>query len=118
MNISDYFHPHPLGTNELWTINAATFISYNAHPCADMGILRSDTGGAETALILDGKFYILNGDFREAYIKAYEQGGVDACIALYAKECEEHGSSWSTGSDFFTRLDRRAKQLKEEGCDS
>ncbi len=53
----------------------------------------SDEGSDETALVVDGKFYILNGDFRREY-EALVPKGVDACMAFFKKH-KSQASSWS-----------------------
>lgn len=49
---------------------------------------------AETALRVDGIWYILNGDFREEYSEAYDKG-LKAVMAVYYKNIA-HRSEWST----------------------
>lgn len=83
-----------------WTAETLTaYFSFNPCPHAGLKMFESDTGGSETAMILDGKYYILNGDFRKQYVEAFNSGGMEACCALYAKESEEHGSTWTSGGD-------------------
>ncbi len=49
----------------------------------------------ETALCSpDGKFYILNGDFRKDYEGIASQG-YDACLTFYKSQMEDHNSVWS-----------------------
>lgn len=87
-------------TNSVWDINDHTFISYNVTPGMGLSMFEADTGGDETALVLDGhKYYILNGDFRESYCDAFDEGGVKACCELFTKNEKEHGSTWTTESD-------------------
>jgi len=50
---------------------------------------------AETALVKDRVFYILNGDFRKDYLGIVDQG-FDACLAFYESQKDEHDSIWST----------------------
>lgn len=54
----------------------------------------------ETALVNDGKFFILNGDFRKEYEKLVPKGW-DACFKFYLKKREKHISQWSY--DYFDR---------------
>lgn len=50
----------------------------------------------ETALIKDGNYYILNGDWREDYKKLLAQG-FEACKKFFDKNnIGENASSWST----------------------
>lgn len=55
-------------------------------------------GGSETAIVVpngeNNRYYILNGDFREAY-ESLVPKGKEACIAFYNQHPENH-SSWST----------------------
>lgn len=53
----------------------------------------SDDGGAETALVKNHKYYILNGDFRKEYEQLVDEG-FDACYQFF-KDNSEHKSSWS-----------------------
>lgn len=69
------------------------FVSYNPDT-AVMGIGMFDGDGAdETALCKGGKFFILNGDFRDDYDRLGPQG-FDACLAFF-KDHSEQKSSWS-----------------------
>lgn len=59
-----------------------------------------DSQSPETALVMDGEYYILNGDFREQYEDAFLEFGSDAAkikAAVYDKYKDDNGSSWSTG---------------------
>lgn len=71
------------------------FISYNSCPWAGVSIFESDTGGAETALVIENKYKILNGDFRKEYEKLAPKG-LDACLKFYDEKKGEFGSSWSS----------------------
>lgn len=77
------------------------FISYNPNTSNTFGLtfvsaLFAGDGDtpAETAIVKDGDFYILNGDFRERYRPLVPQG-FDACLKFYKANMAEHGSSWS-----------------------
>lgn len=48
----------------------------------------------ETALAKDGKYFILNGDWRDEYEKIVEQGFY-ACYEFYQRHKAVHGSTWS-----------------------
>lgn len=69
------------------------YISYVPNPGIDLGLFQSDEGQPETALCQDGKYYILNGDFRDAYGPLILQGFA-ACKKFYDENASEH-SSWS-----------------------
>lgn len=49
--------------------------------------------GAETALIVGGQYFILNGDFRTEYA-ALSEDGLDACMAFFLGKPELR-SQWS-----------------------
>ena len=78
------------------------YISYNPNPGGGTifpGIgWGSDTGGAETALVKDGKFWILNGDWRAEYEVAAKVG-FNACMHIYQSHKEKYDSSWSTDNN-------------------
>jgi hypothetical protein len=62
----------------------------------------------ETALVTEDeahRFRILIGDYRKDYSALAEQG-VDACIAFFNSQREEHGGAWSTSEE-----DRATKEL-------
>ncbi len=71
-------------------------ISYNPNPGASvMGeIWGSDDGGPETALCHEGKFFILNGDYRESYEKLVPLG-YEECKRFYDQQAAHAESSWS-----------------------
>lgn len=50
-------------------------------------------GDEETALIMDGEYYVLNGDFRKQYEKLSTK---KEAKAFYDRNRKEHGSAWST----------------------
>jgi hypothetical protein len=82
------------GSSVNYVLNGDGFyISYNEAP-PDMGMgFGSDDGGDETALCRDGKYHILNGDFRDAYAGLIDQG-FDACFEFFTKQ--NNVSSWSS----------------------
>jgi len=53
----------------------------------------ADNGGDETALIIDGKYYILNGDAREAYEERIHS--IKECMEFFEANREGNISSWS-----------------------
>lgn len=73
------------------------YVSYNPDPSSsELGAFMdwgSDNGGPETALVVDGVFLILNGDFRKEYEIAHPD--IEACRAVYEKHKGKHDSSWS-----------------------
>lgn len=48
----------------------------------------------ETALMHDGNYYILNGDWMLSYAELAPQG-YDACFSFFCRKYPEFGSSWS-----------------------
>lgn len=85
-----------IGQNEVWKIEKGFYFSYNANPGGGIGIFSADEGSDETAMVIGGLFYILNGDFREQYQEAFKQGGKQACVDYYNSMQEKFGSSWTT----------------------
>lgn len=73
------------------------YISFNADLKATLGpgmaLFDSDNSQAETALVINGQFLILNGDWREQYALAASQGK-DAVLKVY-KDNLSSRSSWS-----------------------
>lgn len=53
----------------------------------------SDDGSDETAIIKDGNYYILNGDFREQYLMLVPHG-FEKCLAFYNENINKQ-SSWA-----------------------
>jgi len=51
--------------------------------------------GAETALCYEGRFDVLEGDFRKEYEEAFPQG-LEACKEVFKKHEAEHRSNWTT----------------------
>lgn len=72
------------------------YISYNANPGGGFSLFAADgESGDETALVKDGTFYILNGDFCDDY-ERLAPDGFDACLSFYDEKKAEHGSAWSS----------------------
>jgi len=65
------------------------YISYNSMP----DFLSRPTNGPETALYFDEEYWILNGDFRDEYERAFPN--LEECKEVF-KDNREHESSWST----------------------
>lgn len=86
--------------NEVLNIGAKAFVSYNpGNHLFGLKAFAADNFSDETALVLDRKFYILNGDFRQEYIDAFKAGGIEACCKLFTERQEKFGSTWTTGTD-------------------
>lgn len=86
------FIKNPNGPNHILECDGFV-VSYNDNP------LGPEPNEGETALIpgrprLGGKYYILNGDWREAY-KELAPSGYDACKAFFDSKRELFGSFWS-----------------------
>lgn len=94
----------PLGTeikevyNEVLDLNnrqaeyegfMTSFIPYH-----DKGMGPESEDG-ETALMCDGSYYILNGDWMLTYSELAAFGGWDACFAFFCRKYPQFGSSWS-----------------------
>jgi len=69
------------------------WISYNSDTSNAPAMFMGDEL-QETALCKDGKFFILNGDWRRQYEKIADKG-FWACYQFYLLHKDEHGSSWS-----------------------
>lgn len=57
-------------------------------------IFGSDTDKGETALVRDEKYYILNGDWTDAYEPLVSQG-FEVCFKFFEENKEKNKSSWS-----------------------
>ncbi len=69
------------------------YISYaTALGLRTIAMFASDDNSDETALVIEGKFYILNGDYRKDYEKLVDQGP-EKCLAFYHQH--DNQSSWS-----------------------
>ena len=81
------------------------YISYNKDTGTDhLGGMLTELGntlganlkdGTETALCYEGRFDILEGDFRKEYEEAFPQG-LGACKEVFKKHEAEHRSNWTT----------------------
>ena len=92
------FEKSKYGTNETIEVSVSAYLSFNEKPGGDRSFFAADKGGSETAIVIDGKFYILNGDHRKAYEEALAAGGMDAVTKAYVDLEEEHKSCWTTSS--------------------
>lgn len=78
------------------TLNGDGFwVSFNPNP--GTSLFGRDDDGPETALCYDGRYDILNGDFRDAYERLVPQG-LRACRAFYEQQSAHADSSWTTPS--------------------
>jgi len=68
--------------------NKGFYISYI--PRGGTGGFAPDAGGDETAIVKDGKYYILKGDWRNYYMHR----SFDECMAIFYKS-QAFKSSWS-----------------------
>jgi hypothetical protein len=86
--------------NEVLKLSKTAYLSYNpGRFLFGLAMFAGDDFSDETALVIDKKYYILNGDFREEYINAFKAGGVEACCNLYAERAEKFSSTWTSHSD-------------------
>lgn len=84
------------------------YISYNPSTGdTAMGSLLTDFGnimggeledGEETALVKDGVFSILSGDWRNDYEKLVDKG-YDACYKFFKTKQKKYGNNWSTNEE-------------------
>ena len=72
------------------------FISYaSGAGLACLGpFMSSENAADETALNVDGIYYILNGDFRKEYEAVFAKGK-RACLEVYNSNKENYRSCWS-----------------------
>jgi hypothetical protein len=91
----------PDSPNEVLRLSETAHLSYNPlrQGMFKLGLFAGDNFSDETALVLDNKFYVLNGDFREEYINAFKTEGIEGCCKLYAERAEKFGSTWTSHSD-------------------
>jgi hypothetical protein len=85
-------------------------LSYNPSPGGGMSAFQADGGDCETAIVADGEYYILNGDWRKEYEKLAPEG-LDACMAFYEAHRGKHGSSWSTGGRVTAQTEAKERKL-------
>lgn len=69
------------------------YISYNPGEYGGMPFFDADNSSDETAICKDGRYFILNGDFRREYEKVVDKG-IDACMKIFKKN-RALKSSWS-----------------------
>lgn len=88
----------PTGSGNVYMDRDGWGVSYNTSPGSGLSMFASDGDGDETAIVSNGDFYILNGDFRREYAELAESGGLDACLRFFASK-PELKSSWSNDVD-------------------
>lgn len=93
-NLKLTWEKHPIGTNV--TLNGPDFfISFLSKDAKRLTpLFENEEVRDETALWIEEKFYILNGDWRKEYEQAF-LGGKVACKKLYDEKKKEHRSFWS-----------------------
>jgi hypothetical protein len=71
------------------------YVSYAGDAPYGLTMFGPDNGSeGETALYINHKFYILNGDWRMSYSELAPQGA-DACFAFFKSKYPQFGSTWS-----------------------
>lgn len=91
------FRKNNNGNNEIMRLTDNCYVSFNPCPLKGFKILESDTGGSETALVIDGNYYVLNGDFREEF-RAMANIDVAKCVDVFENN-RDSISSWSCDQD-------------------
>ena len=98
--------------NQVLRLTESCFVSYNPNPCQGIRILEGDNSSEETALCIDGEYFILNGDFRGQYETAASVD-VASCVDVYENN-KEFRSSWSSDVDAMTFLGEFLKRVCDE----
>lgn len=82
---------HPLRPNQLLQISKTCYVSFNPSPASISlrGFFTKHDSGPQTALVIDEKFYILNGDFRDEYLAAAQQDPASV-LDVYQRHREQH----------------------------
>ena len=95
-------------SNSVWMIDNEKNIYVSYNPCVGKDVFGADkfildlsetmtklkNGGEETALCYNGKYLILNGDWRNQFENAFNIGGLEEMIKLW-EDNVEHQSKWS-----------------------
>ena len=68
------------------------YVSFNPDT-SNLGSAWQGDDTSETALVINHKYYVLNGDHREAFEKTHDD--LDESINLFLKLSKEYLSSWS-----------------------
>lgn len=71
------------------------YLSYNPDPTSLFDVFTGFASEAETAIVHDGKFYILNGDWRERLIGKT----LAECVAVWRANPEDHSDYSNTPDD-------------------
>jgi hypothetical protein len=69
-------------------------VSYVGHGKAMIPSFETETADGETALMIGGSYYILNGDWRMAYSELAPRGA-DACLEFFRAKAPQFKSQWS-----------------------
>lgn len=96
------------GTNEIMDLSDNCYVSFNSRPGGGITVFESDHGGPETALVIDGEFFILNGDFREDFVAAASRD-IASCVDVFENNLDAM-SSWTTSSDQVEFMRARMKK--------
>ena len=110
MSDSFQFRKQEFMPNEIMDLTENCHISYSGNPGRGIKSFASDGNSDETALVIDGEYYILNGDFRDAYRLAAEDDLVKVVDVF--EENREHESTWSTGTSSMNSIRERLKNLE------
>lgn len=81
----------PNGRNEILRIKKGTYVSYNPRP----KILGD---GEETAICINGLFFIFSGDLRKETLSAYTSDGLQGILKLFWKK-KSWKNGWSNGTE-------------------
>lgn len=84
--------------NEVLMLEGGAYVSFRPGNVEDSAVLAADGRSAETAVCVDDEYYILNGDFRQEMLEAAQEGGLDACMAVYSRLRGDHISTWDTSA--------------------
>jgi len=86
--------------NEIFEFNENDYVSFNPsiggsvyNSFGQMLGLNNQVGKPETALYLESKWYILNGDFRQDIMKC---NTIESVKELFIELYNNYGSNWST----------------------
>jgi len=105
------FKDNPHGTNQVMRLTKTSYVSFNTKPWRKYAFLSSDDGGSETALVIDGVFLILKGDWRKEYVEAANED-IASCVDVFLNN-REHISTWSTEIDIEEWLAKRLERMED-----
>lgn len=102
------FKKNPFTSNYLLdlTEDGKNYISFHPHPHGALPIFVSDNNSSETAVRLNDKWMILNGDFKEKYEKAFDKDGLAGVLKIYKDNKEQYGSTWSTNEINYEHVEK------------